>query len=231
MPVVMFFFMSFSSNVTKTNRESAKIVSTTKTNSFTLKVETIYNNLQANSFALPKLESFSKALQGFYILKDKGLIQKDILTLVDFSLSANKKRLWVIDLTTNTILYQSLVAHGKNTGDEFANAFSNSPNSFKSSLGFYSTGDTYLGKHGLSLQLDGLEKGINDKARERAIVMHGADYANENFIRHNGRLGRSLGCPAIPMELRDEIIEAIKGKSCLFIYHPSKSYESKTKLI
>ena len=128
--------------------------------------------MHSNEFALPKLESFAEALKGFYLLKEKGLVQKDILTLVDFSLSSNTKRLWVIDLATNTILYNSLVAHGRNTGDEFANSFSNSSESFKSSLGFYATGEIYNGKHGMSLKLDGLEKGVNDNARARGVVMH-----------------------------------------------------------
>lgn len=195
------------------------------------KIESIYNTLNSNHFSLPELKTFSEALKGFYLLKEKGVIQKDILTLIDFSLSSNTKRLWVIDLTTNTILYNSLVAHGRNTGDEFASTFSNSNSSFKSSLGFYSTGEIYRGKHGASLRLDGLERGVNDNARERAVVMHGADYVSESFIRNNKRLGRSLGCPAIPLELTDEIIETIKNKSCLYIYHPSRSFAMEEKLI
>ena len=174
-------------------------------------------------FRSPNLKSFSQALKGFYTLKEKGLIQKNILTLVDFSLSSNFKRLWVIDLTTNTILFQSLVAHGRNTGDEFANSFSNSQKSFKSSLGFYATGETYSGKHGMSLRLDGLEKGINSNARARGVVMHAANYVSNSFIKCNKRLGRSEGCPAIPVELSKEIINTIKNKSCLFIYFPSVS--------
>ncbi|WP_317128614.1 murein L,D-transpeptidase catalytic domain family protein [Flavobacterium supellecticarium] len=180
---------------------------------------------------MPKLESFSKALEGFYQLKEQGLIKKDILTLIDFSLSSAQKRLWVIDMATNTILLQSVVSHGRNSGDEFATQFSNENNSFMSSLGFYATGEVYQGKHGMSLRLDGLEYGINDNARNRAVVMHGADYANENIISKQGRLGRSQGCPAVPVALHKEIINLIKEKSCLFIYHPSRNYENKSKLI
>jgi hypothetical protein len=109
-------------------------------------------------------------------LQTKGKIQKNILTLIDFSLSSNVKRLWIIDLNTKTVLFNSLVAHGRNTGNEFAASFSNKSESFKSSLGFYATGEVYQGKHGLSLRLDGLERGVNDNARARAVVMHGADY-------------------------------------------------------
>ena len=188
-------------------------------------IETIYNSLNSNHFDLPNLESFKEALKGFYSLKERGLVQKDILTLVDFSLSSNVKRLWVIDLDTNTILYNSLVAHGRNTGEEYANSFSNTNSSFKSSLGFYATGEVYNGKHGMSLKLDGLEKGINDNARERGVVMHSANYVSNSFIKSNKRLGRSQGCPAIPEESLKEIVNTIKNKSCLFIYHPSRSFE------
>jgi uncharacterized protein YktA (UPF0223 family) len=187
------------------------------------KIEMVYNSLHSNQFVLPNFKSFSEALKGFYLLKEKGLIQKNILTLVDFSMSSNTKRLWVIDLTTNTILYNSLVAHGRNTGEEFAHSFSNSEKSFKSSLGFYATGEIYNGKHGISLKLDGLEKGINDNARSRGVVMHAANYVSNSFIKMNKRLGRSQGCPAIPEQFLKGIISTIKDKSCLFIYYPSRN--------
>ncbi|TBX69538.1 murein L,D-transpeptidase catalytic domain family protein [Flavobacterium silvisoli] len=197
----------------------------------TAKSVAVYEMLNANSFAMPNLECFSEALDGFYALKDKGIIQKDILTLIDFSKSSNTKRLWVIDLKTNTILFNTLVAHGRNTGEEFAQTFSNAAESFKSSLGFYATGEVYNGKHGLSLRLDGLEKGINDHARERAVVVHGANYVSESFIKGNKRLGRSQGCPAVPVEMNEKIINVIKDKSCLFIFHPSRSKTTFEKLV
>jgi len=186
------------------------------------KVEVIYFNLKSNSFAIPSFDSFSIALEGFYKFKEKGLFQKNLLTLIDFSQSSNSKRLWIIDLDKDEVLLNTYVAHGRNTGDEFANEFSNKAESFQSSLGFYATAEIYKGKHGSSLKLDGLQKGLNDNARERAVVMHGADYVSEKFIRNNKRLGRSLGCPAVPVELNNKIISLIKDKSCLFIYHPSK---------
>lgn len=194
--------------------------------SFDSNVEMVYNSLNSNHYELPKLKSFKEALKGFYLLKEKGLVQKDILTLVDFSLSSNIKRLWVIDLASNTILYNSLVAHGRNTGLEYATSFSNSNSSFKSSLGFYVTGEIYNGKHGMSLKLDGLEKGINDNARERGVVIHAANYVSNSFIKCNKRLGRSQGCPAIPEESLKEIVNTIKNKSCLFIYHPSRNFKT-----
>ncbi len=183
--------------------------------------EHTYNTLKSNNFALPSMTSFIQALEGFERLKEKGLVKKDILTLVDFSLSSNTKRLWVIDMASNTVLLHSLVAHGRNTGNEYATKFSNRPESNQSSLGFYATGEVYTGKHGLSLRLDGLEKGVNDNARNRAVVIHGADYVSEQFIRNHTRLGRSQGCPALPVELTSRVINIIKDKSCLYIYHPS----------
>ena len=219
--------MSFTSLPSKSN--SLKIKSKTESNSVS-KNATIYNQLDANSFVLPSFDCFNLALNGFHLLKEKGLIQKNILTVVDFSLSSNTKRLWVIDLEKNIILFQTLVAHGKNTGEEFAKEFSNQAESFKSSIGFYATGEIYNGKHGSSLKLDGLEKGLNDNARERSVVIHGADYVSESFIRQNKRLGRSQGCPAIPVEMNAKIINVIKDKSCLFIYHPSATQEILSRL-
>jgi len=224
-----FVLLTSFSNIS-TPYKSKDLALTTATKSVS-SAAAIYDMLNANSFTMPNLESFSEALEGFYALKNKGVIQKDILTLIDFSKSANTKRLWVIDLKTNTILFNTLVAHGRNTGEEYAQTFSNAAESFKSSLGFYATGEVYNGKHGLSLKLDGLEKGINDNARERAVVVHGADYVSESFIKGNKRLGRSQGCPAIPVELNEKIINVIKDKSCLFIFHPSRNINSFQKIL
>ena len=188
---------------------------------FEMEAKSVYEELHSTNLAKPQLASFTKALKGFYELKAAGVITKDMLTIVDFSMSSNKKRLWIIDMSTKTILYNSLVAHGRNTGEEFAKNFSNAAESYKSSLGFYVTGEVYNGKHGMSMKLDGLEKGINDNARNRAVVMHGADYVSDSFIKNHNRLGRSLGCPAIPVALTKKIINTIKDRSCLFIYHPS----------
>jgi hypothetical protein len=236
-PVLIFALMSFTSNEIhpvspkETKTIDPQLVAANTKSSFEMKVAAVYGKLHSDNLPLPQLESFTQALQGFYDLKAKGLVQKDILTLIDFSLSSNTKRLWVIDMATNTVLMNSLVAHGRNTGEEFANSFSNDASSFKSSLGFYATGEIYNGKHGKSLKLDGLEKGVNDHARDRGVVMHAADYVSNSFIKNNNRLGRSQGCPAVPAELSDEIINIIKNKSCLFIYHPSRNYKAPAKLI
>lgn len=231
-------FLSFSyaslSNVNEYENVSntdPKLVASKVNVGFEVKCKTFYNTLESNSFSLPKYESFSKAFEGYNELKEQGLIEKEYLTIVDFSLSSNENRMWVIDMTTKQIVMQSLVAHGKNSGELFATEFSNKSESYQSSLGFYTTGETYIGKHGLSLKLDGLEYGINDKARDRAVVIHGADYVSQDFVMANGRLGRSLGCPAVPVEISKELIELIKDKSCLFIYHPSRSYVIKSKLV
>ncbi len=227
-PVFVFSMLSLLPNESKVTQH--KLVAYTTT-TLEMKVESVYHSLNANHFILPKFDCFSNALTGYYQLKESGLIEKELLTVIDFSLSSNLKRLWVIDLSTNTVLFQSLVAHGRNTGEEFATSFSNLAESYKSSLGFYATGEIYNGKHGKSLKLDGLEKGVNDNARERAVVIHGADYVSQSFIKGNKRLGRSQGCPAIPVELNEKIINVIKNKSCLFIYHPSRNQQVVKKLI
>ncbi|MFH1321277.1 MAG: murein L,D-transpeptidase catalytic domain family protein [Bacteroidota bacterium] len=128
-------------------------------------------------------------------------------------------------------LFHDLRSNTVKPNNEFARYFSNAPKSYKSSLGFYITGDTYYGKHGLSLYLDGMEEGFNDNARERAIVMHGAEYVSNNFIKKYGRLGRSFGCPSVPIELHKEIIRTIKGGTCLFIFYPDQKYESSSELL
>jgi len=222
--ILLLGLFSFSSISLSSNSNKKSHLSSDKTIlSYNTNAEIIYQNLKANNFVLPSLKTFAEAVDGFNKFKQKGVVQKDILTVVDFSLSSNVKRLWVIDMKNYSILFHSLVAHGRNSGEEFAKQFSNKPESFQSSLGFYSTAETYFGKHGYSLRLDGLESGINNKARDRAVVIHGADYVSESFIQKNGRLGRSFGCPSIPNEISKEIIDVIKDKSCLFVYHKSKN--------
>lgn len=181
----------------------------------------LYQSIETNGFEMPEYNSFSKAMDGFEVLKEKQIIQNNILTIIDFDLPSTQKRLWVIDMDENKVLFHSLVAHGKNSGELNADSFSNENESFKSSLGFFITNETYQGSHGLSLKLDGLEKNKNNNARCRAIVIHGADYVSEGFIREHNRLGRSFGCPALPLELTQSIISTIKNKSCLFINHHS----------
>jgi len=219
---VIFLFFSF--NVTTTKTEKAPVTAAAAT--ALTETETVYNSIKSNSVSMPGMECFTKALNGFNRLKAEGKIKKDILIVIDFTKSSNSKRLWIIDMATQRVVYNTLVAHGRNSGDEFANAFSNDNCSNKSSLGFYATGEIYNGKHGQSLRLDGLEQGVNNNARSRGVVMHAADYVSESFIKMHHRLGRSQGCPALPGNLTKEVISLVKDKACLFIYHPTKSYRS-----
>lgn len=194
-------------------------------------VSELYNLFSEANSSMPSLEAFSKAMKGYGKLVEEGEIQNKILTVIDFSLPSSKKRMWVLDMNSNDVLFHTFVAHGRNTGSNMATKFSNTVNSFQSSLGFYVTGETYYGRNGLSLFIDGKEKGFNSRARERYVVVHGADYANPEFVTRNGRLGRSLGCPAVPTKVSKEIIETIKGKSAFFIYHTNKEYNEKSKYL
>ena len=144
--------------------------------------------------------------------------KKNLITIIDYSKPSTQKRFFVIDLEKRQLIYCCLVAHGKNSGDNYAKIFSNENGSLKSSLGFFITAEAYQGEHGYSLRLEGLEKGINDNARAREIVIHGAKYVSDEFIKKYGMLGRSWGCPALPVDISKEIIDKISGGSCLFIY-------------
>jgi hypothetical protein len=194
--------------------------------------EKIYSALHLAGLGL-STEAFNFALHGFDRLKKEGkLINESVLTIIDFSQSSNKKRMYVIDLYKKALLFNTYVAHGKNTGDEFAEKFSNIPGTFQSSLGFYLTENMAIGsKVGLSLILKGLEKGFNDKAQDREIIIHGAEYATEEFIQKHGRLGRSYGCPSLPPDLIKPVAETIKNGTCLFIYKHDDNYIQKSAVL
>ncbi len=175
-----------------------------------------------------RLDVFEKALMGFYNLKQQTPFQsKSILSIVDFDQVSTSKRMYVIDLKEKKMLFHTWVAHGEKSGSNFAHSFSNQPNSFSSSLGFYLTGEIYKGIHGQSLRLDGMDQGFNDKARERAIVIHGAPYVSNATIKALGRLGRSQGCPAISPALADTVIHTIADKTVLFIHKSETPYFSR----
>jgi hypothetical protein len=187
-----------------------------------------YQSIRLDSVCL-SFAAFEHAYKGFLKLKaDKVLSHKSILAIADMTQSANAKRLYLIDIDKDSLLLQSFVAHGRNSGQEFATTFSNVAESYQSSVGFYITGDRYQGKHGLSLRLCGVETDFNDSAEQRAIVIHGADYVSETFIKNNGRLGRSLGCPAVSLELCSLIVGLLEGGTCFFIYYPSPKYLEKS---
>ena len=173
-------------------------------------------------------QAFDEAVKGYNRLLQRNIIHKaNTLTIIDYSKPSTKKRLYVLDMNTGNILFNILVAHGRNSGYKYATDFSNDPESYKSSLGFYITQNTYIGANGYSLRLTGCEKGINDNAANRAIVIHGASYVSESFIRNSGCLGRSYGCPAVPIEVHKKLIDTIKDGTCIFLYHPGKRYRSK----
>jgi hypothetical protein len=188
----------------------------------------LYDSLGLEAKGLSR-ETFDLAIAGYSKLSAAGKISNNKLSIVDFSQASTKKRLYIIDITAKKLLFNTLVAHGKNSGELMAKNFSNTSESNQSSLGFYLTAEKYIGKHGLSMRLDGLEKS-NSRARERAIVMHAADYVSEGFAKARGLIGRSWGCPAVSKELNEPIINAIGNGSCLFIYSPQQSYLSQTSL-
>lgn len=148
----------------------------------------------------------------------------ETLTVIDYSKPSTQKRLWVLDLTTREVLYEELVAHGQGSGGNLAAAFSNTPDSHQTSLGLFVTGEPYVGKNGYSLRLDGLDRGFNDRARERAIVMHGAPYVNADVARTQGRLGRSWGCPAVSDAVARPLIDLVRGGNLVFAYYPDKQW-------
>lgn len=189
----------------------------------------LYNQFDLSEKGLSK-EAFNYAMRGYNrLLAKKQISRPGYITICDFSQSSASKRLYLLDLNTGELLMQTYVAHGKNSGMQYATRFSNRAESRQSSLGFYTTLQTYYGGHGLSLRLQGMEKGINDKALARNIVVHGAAYIGDD--REGDFMGRSYGCPAIPEEDCGKLIEVIKHGTCLFIYHPTTQYLRGSKIL
>lgn len=153
-----------------------------------------------------------------------GMSRPERLAIIDYSLPSSERRLWVLDLESGDLILREWVAHGKQSGDNRASRFSNRLNSHQSSLGLFRTSESYRGKHGYSLRLDGLEPGFNDLARERAIVIHGADYVDPSWIEAYGRLGRSFGCPAVRRQAIREVVDSLKGGQLLFTYYPDQDW-------
>jgi hypothetical protein len=240
--VIHFLFVFAKVKPTEANSLTTSTVATTATASITGEESVIvdqpvndrlavYENLNLANLGLSR-QAFEYGIKGFGYLLSTGKLHSDrIISIVDFSLPSSKKRLFVIDLKNDKVLFHTYVSHGRNSGREVAREFSNAPESFKSSLGFYVTGGTYQGKHGYSMRLMGEENGINDNALSRAIVMHSADYINENVIKMQGFIGRSLGCPALSPTIYKPVIETIKNGTCLFLYSPNKDYVSTSKII
>lgn len=191
----------------------------------------LYDAMKLKQFGLTQA-AFQYALKGYEYLQEKHLLEKgSLLSICDFSQSSRRKRFFVIDMERNKVLINTYVAHGRGSGSEYAHAFSNRAESHMSSLGFYRTQTTYYGEHGLALKIVGLEKGFNDRANARNIVVHGSDYVGASFLRNNPFNGRSYGCPAIPASQTERVINTIKDGSCLFIYHPTKKYLTRSKIL
>ncbi|CAL7962451.1 conserved exported hypothetical protein [Gammaproteobacteria bacterium] len=170
------------------------------------------------------------AIEAFYRAKRAGItIKKPVLTVIDYTLASTQKRLWVVDLDSKQVLYTSMCAHGKYSGENYTTSFSNNMGSLQTSIGLFLTEDTYFGRDGYTLRLEGLEKGFNDNAKDRLIVFHGAPYVNQKFAAVAGRIGRSWGCPAVEKPLAEPIINTIKGGTLIFSFynHPQWLRESK----
>ena len=189
-------------------------------------VDSLYDEM--NLGPVLKYEAFRQAMEG---RKELPIQNKNIMTVIDFSLASTEKRLVVLDLDRKKVLFNTLVSHGKNSGENYAVDFSNQQESLKSSLGFFMTENTYNGENGYSLVLNGLEEGINDNAKARYVVMHGADYCSTGAIASLGRLGKSYGCPAVPRKYAKPIINTIKNGTLLFIYADDPEYLAKSHLI
>ncbi|MGZ8558256.1 MAG: murein L,D-transpeptidase catalytic domain family protein [Chitinophagaceae bacterium] len=218
-------------NTHATNLSAVKLPGAIRDNNYSEeKITSLYTSLKLERKGLSK-QAFQYACRGYDHLLKRGIIKHGHLVICDFSQSSNRKRLYLIDMTNNEVALNTFVAHGRNSGGEYAKRFSNKLKSLQSSLGFYVTQKTYYGEHGLSLRVEGLEKGYNDKANQRRIVIHGADYIGDAVLKSSNYMGRSYGCPAIPTKESKNLINTIKNGSCIFIYHPSANYLKGSKIL
>ena len=221
LPIVFAAPKTFNVNLLALNKDLVSVSAMGNENALFYNV---YDDLQLSEKGLSR-KVFEYAVKGFNKIRANGAIENDgILSIADFSKPSSQKRLFIIDVKNSRLLFNTYVAHGMRSGKEFANTFSNAMESNKSSIGFYKTADTYIGKHGYSMRLQGLERGFNDNAYKRDIVMHAANYVNEGMIRSKGCIGRSWGCPALPEYLNRPIIDKIKNGTCLFIFGTDKKY-------
>lgn len=217
--VLFYLFLLFIPVNYSSTRSTAATVSTAPTESPLSGYQELYTEMHLDNII--NYTAFEQAIAGYNKIYRAN---KDILTLIDFSKPSTEERFYVLDIKQKKLLFASLVSHGRNSGGNYATSFSNENGSLKSSLGFYVTENTYQGKNGYSLILNGLEKGINDRAKERAIVIHGASYSNPSVISSSGRLGRSLGCPALPLDISKPVINTIKNGTILYIYANNQNY-------
>lgn len=195
-------------------------------------LKNLYDAINVDSITLD-YKVFRFAMIGYYSLRQDGRLKNnnEIISIIDFTLPSTEKRFYTIDLVNKQYVFNTLVSHGRNTGGNKATKFSNKPQSFQTSLGLCTTGKTYVGSKGYSMRLHGEEAGVNDNVFKRAIVMHDAPYVSESWIKKYGRIGRSLGCPAIPKEIAKEVINTIKDGTVLFSYYNDENYIKASKFL
>ena len=195
------------------------------------KADAVYDSLKLGEAGLER-DVFYKGYKGYTYLLYKGQLKNvNVMTIADFSQSSKNKRLYIIDLAKMKLVFNTYVSHGKNSGGEMATSFSNIKDSFKSTLGFMLTADTYVGGSGYSLRFNGVEPGINDRVRFRDIIVHGSRYVNAEKAEVDGKVGNSLGCPAVPLAISRKVIDYIKGGSVYFIYHPDEHYNASSPIL
>lgn len=204
--------------------------STPVTSSASFNVNTEVNHLSSKAPELNK-KVLTYALTAYINASRKGAVKNPVLTVIDYSLPSSKQRMWIFDMNKERLLYNTYVAHGQNSGMNVPNHFSNRTSSKETSLGTYLTKDTYIGSKGYSLNLQGLEKGFNDNAFNRRVVMHGAWYVEPSFIKQSGRAGRSWGCPSIAKSMAKPVINTIKGGSVIFAYFPDHNYFAHSRFV
>lgn len=227
--------MAFSTIKARENKSTVKSVIKAKFTAAAFSAVEVASNLVYDSLKLSTLglsrEAMLMAYKGQQTLASHGILNNDaVMAICDFTQSSKAKRLYIIDTKNYRVLINTYVAHGRNSGLDYAENFSNRIESLQSSLGFYVTKGIYLGKHGLSLKLSGQEPGFNDNAEARAVVVHGADYIGDNRLS-SPYMGRSFGCPAVPQEQARKVINLLKEGSCLFIYHPTQQYLHGSKIL
>lgn len=223
--------ISHNASLSMTSEGNERTVSLNDAQKLDEYINNLYKSIDFSKARKLDKKVFTKALHGYLNLKQSGQLDpnRSVISICDFSLSSNEPRLWVIDLKTKKVLFNTLVAHGQGSGEEYATSFSNVEGSHQSSMGFFVTANTYYGDKGYSLKLIGKDAGYNCQAYNRAIVIHAADYVSPDFIKANKRLGRSWGCPALPVALNRPIIDAIKGGTALFIYSDNAKYLASSK--
>jgi hypothetical protein len=231
--LIFFSFSKATKNTIIVSHATSQVDSTAavaETDAVKILSTSMYDNLHLQDAGLSQ-DAMYYAVKGYEKLKENGQVENNrYLTIVDLSQSSRKKRFYILDMENNQLVWNTYVAHGKNSGVDEATRFSNAFNSEESSLGFYITRSTYTGKHGLSLRISGQEPGFNDNAEARGVVVHGAPYVNADRVS-TPYMGRSQGCPALPINEYSRVINIIKGGSVLFVYHPDSNYLQDSQLI